>query len=105
MPDDGTPVEVTTKDCTVDDSVMLEITQKDVVRYTQAIKVNSKTNFKLPPGAYRFNFHFQKVDGSASFTSSVAVPSTQASFPKTATVGSGTKRAGEWGLVAYRVIV
>ncbi|WP_309621950.1 hypothetical protein [Novosphingobium sp.] len=105
MPNDGTPVEVTTTDCTVDESVMLEITQKDVVRYAQAIKVNATTKFKLPTGRYRFNFHFQKVDGPATFNCSVAVPSTEASFPIDPAVGSGTKQQGKWGLVAYRVIV
>ena len=70
LPDIGETITVTTKDCDLD-SIILDISQRGVVKYFAAIRVNDDTIFKLPSGVYRFSFHYSKTSGPAAFGSSV----------------------------------
>lgn len=102
IPDDGLAVTVTTSDCALS-FIILEVSQGQIVKYVQAIKVNVPTDFTLPAGVYRFNFHYSNTAGPAKFTSAVKTPS--GDFPKNAANGSGSADQGEFGLTAYRVEV
>jgi hypothetical protein len=103
LPTEGSKVTVTTSDCEVD-WIMLEVTQLGSARFTQAIKINDDTEFFLPVGNYRFNFHYQNSSAAAVFNSLVTTPSRDDPFPDNPENGSGTAPQLEPGLTAYRVI-
>ena len=104
MPESGKLVKIDTTGSKVD-WVMLEISSSDIVRYTQAVLVDDVTKIKLPGGVYRFNYHFQRVEGLANFKSKVATPHREATYPDEPINGNGKAPTGDFGLTAYRVEV
>ena len=104
MPETGELVKIDTTGSQVD-WIMLEISSSDIVRYTQVLFGNVKTEITIPAGVYRFNYHYQRIAGPAIFKSKVTTPHRVPTYPDNSAIGNGGAPTGEYGLTAYRVEV